>query len=234
MIPKIIFCGLDRAGKTTIIKTIQEGELVQTMRTIGFTQDQIKINDEILEIIDLGGQVDFRPAWSFHLNTAGIVIWVIDASDVERFSEVVQEFKKSTKIIPKNTLIAILANKQDLETAVEEEEIERLLELNSLPNKWRVFETSSITTEGLRNTFYWLYENFSGKNLNQEFAYNLPVQHLSDGSFKCVYFEAGSCPTPDTVPQACTSCKYGSCQNCLNQVPNCFDLFPRFFETIQQ
>lgn len=230
MIPKLVFCGLDRAGKTTIIKTLQEGEVVQTMRTIGFTIDQIKIKDEILEIIDLGGQIEFRPGWSLHLNSAGILVWVIDSSDIERFTEVIQEFKKSIKYIPKNALIVVLANKQDLENAVDEEEIEKLLDLSNITNKWRIFATSSITTEGLRNAFSWIYDNFSGKKLLQEFDYNIPLQHTSNGTFKCVYYEAQSCPTPDLVPDACPTCKFGSCKNCLNQIPECFELFPKFFD----
>lgn len=231
MIPKLVFCGLDRAGKTTIIKTLQEGELVQTMRTIGFTMDQIKINDEILEIIDLGGQIEFRPGWSLHLNTAGILIWVIDASDIQRFSEVTQEFKKSLKFIPQTALIVVLANKHDLESAVEEDEIVQILELSNLSNKWRIFATSSVTTEGLRSTFTWIYENFSSNELHKEFNYHLPVQHVNDETFKCVYLEARSCPTPESIPSACLTCKYGSCENCLNQIPECIELFPKFFDS---
>lgn len=230
MIPKLVFCGLDRAGKTTIIKTIQEGELVQTMRTIGFTMDQIKINDEILEIIDLGGQIDFRPGWSLHLNSAGIVIWVIDASDSERFTEATNEFNKSIKYIPQTSLIVVLANKQDLDNAVEEDIIKELFKLENLKNNWKLFSTSSITTEGLKPAFTWIYENFSGKRLNLELDYKIPIQHTKDGSFKCVYYEAGECPTPNLVQDACIKCTFGKCENCLNQIPDCLKLFPKFFE----
>jgi small GTP-binding protein len=230
MIPKIVFCGLDRAGKTTIIKTIQEGELVQTMRTIGFTVDQITINNENLEILDLGGQIEFRVGWSLHLNSAGILIWVIDSSDSQRFSEAIQEFKKSIKYIPQNALVVVLANKQDLDTSVDEDEISKILDLQSLINKWHIFATSSLTTEGLRSAFSWIYENFSGKSLLKEFNYNLPLVHVNDGTFKCIYYQAGACPTPDSVPNSCLTCRYGSCQNCLNQIPDCSGLFPKFFE----
>jgi len=197
MIPKLVFCGLDRAGKTTIIKTIQEGELVQTMRTIGFTMDQIKINNEILEIIDLGGQIDFRPGWSLHLKSAGIVIWVIDASDNERFAEATNEFNKSIKFIPLTSLIVVLANKQDLDNAVEEDTIIKLFELENLQNKWKLFSTSSITTEGIKPAFTWIYENYSGKKITQELNYKIPLQHTQNGFYKCVYYEAWECPTPN-------------------------------------
>lgn len=232
MSKKIVFCGLDSAGKTSIIKTLQEGEQVQTSRTIGFAMNQLEINQMKIQTIDLGGQAGFREAWGTHLSQAGALIWVIDASDSNRFNEVVYEFQRSLFFLPKDAIILVLANKQDRELAEDTLRIKELLKLKDLGQKWNIFKTSTITTEGLRDAFSWLYESISGETIELEVNnYQIPVIHLADGTFKCVYLEGGMCPTPDRVPQACPTCIYGTCQNCLNQVPECLSLFPQFFNT---
>ena len=226
---KIVFCGLDRARKTSIIKTILGGEFVQTMRTIGFTMDQLQINKLKIEVVDLGGQVDFRPGWYLHLGNASLV-WVVDSTDKSRFNEMATEFENVRRSLQPNAFILVLANKQDSEEAESIDAIATLLKLDIIPQKWKIFATSAQTTEGLRDAFKWLYESITQEEISLESEYRIPSAHLENGMFNCLYLEAGTCPTPNLVPNSCPSCKYGSCQNCLNQVPECLHLFPDFFQ----
>lgn len=221
---KLVVCGLDRAGKSTIIKYIQEGQHVQTMRTLGYTIEDLKLKRMSIEVHDLGGQQQFRADWKMHFPASTAIIWVVDSSAPDRFQEAKSEFDQIKNLIPGNSLFLLLANKQDLEEAKPGEEIQQFLQVDELGITVKSFETSAITAEGLKEAFSWLYENIEGQPF-QEISYVPPAIHLQDGTFSCIYLQAEECPFMDNVPAACPKCPHFSCENCLNQVPECLTFF---------
>ena len=73
---------------------------------------------------DIGGQKAIRPYWkNYYENTDGMV-FVVDSSDEERLNECVEELQsllgeESLNKVP----LLVYANKQDLQFALEAEEI---------------------------------------------------------------------------------------------------------------
>ena len=228
---KIVIVGLDQAGKSSIVKALKEGDFIQTNRTVGFDSDVLQINKLKINILDLGGQKNFRPGWPMHFNNLSAMIWVIDASNTDRFHEALIEFDNIKDLVPQKGIFLVLANKQDQLEIDNIDEIQRLLKLEFVSQKWKIIGTSTKTNEGLREAFIWLYENLTDEKFLEKGTYNIPLEHLVDGSFNCVYFNADACPTPNSIPGSCKTCEFGSCKNCMNQIPECLSLFPDYFKS---
>ena len=79
---------------------------------------------------DIGGQREIRPYWkNYYDNTDGMV-FVVDSSDEERLGECVEELQTllAEEILQKVPLL-VYANKQDLQFALEAEEVLEKLKL---------------------------------------------------------------------------------------------------------
>ena len=51
---RVIMCGLDAAGKTTILYRMKLGEVVNTIPTVGFNVESIKVGNVELVSWDIG------------------------------------------------------------------------------------------------------------------------------------------------------------------------------------
>jgi small GTP-binding protein len=116
---KLVFCGLDYAGKTAMYIRLKTGEFVADLKpTLSSTMDSILIDedDELVRvtIIDLGGQESLRDLWGSHLEQSHVIIFVIDAYDSTRFDESKNEFQKRVLPIARRTPCIIVCNKFDL------------------------------------------------------------------------------------------------------------------------
>ena len=83
------------------------------------TQDGFKLN-----VWDIGGQREIRPYWkNYYENTDGIV-YVVDSADDMRVAEAKEEL---SSLMAEEALLKVptlvYANKQDLETSLDVEEI---------------------------------------------------------------------------------------------------------------
>ena len=85
---------------------------------------------------DIGGQKAIREYWpNYYDNTDGL-IFVVDSSDEERLGESVEEL---TTLMGddalKNTPLLVFANKQDLQFALEAEDILQKLKLQEITDR---------------------------------------------------------------------------------------------------
>ncbi|KAI0207568.1 ADP-ribosylation factor 1 [Lamellibrachia satsuma] len=113
---RILMLGLDAAGKTTILYKIKLNENVCTIPTIGFNVETVEPHKGIsFTVWDVGGQDKIRKLWQHYFpNTEGL-IYVVDSSDRERFSEAKRElFKVIERYEMTGVPVVIIANKQDL------------------------------------------------------------------------------------------------------------------------
>ncbi|EKE41741.1 hypothetical protein ENUP19_0216G0025 [Entamoeba nuttalli] len=156
----ITMVGLDNAGKTTILYQLRLGETVTTIPTIGVNVESIKINNINFSVIDLGGQSKIRPLWRHYYEGTQGIVFVVDSSDKERIEESGDVLRKMCKNeLLKDCALLILGNKKDIEGAVNEDELTKLLKLEMVQLKYLVKSVSATNNEGLTEAFIWLSEN---------------------------------------------------------------------------
>ena len=108
-----------------------------------------------MNVWDIGGQKAIRPYWkNYYDNTDGMV-FVVDSSDEERLSECVEEL---TALLQEEWLekvpLLVYANKQDLQFALEADEIMNTLQLMQIQKRtWNIQACSALTKEGLSRRF---------------------------------------------------------------------------------
>ena len=137
---KILFLGLDNAGKTTLLFKIKDDEFKDTVPTIGLNVEQITYKGMTLTLWDVGGQA--RKLWKHYYDKVDGVIMVIDSADVDRMKIVQDELAKIVVEPGLETVpILILANKQDLDSALSKEEITELLNIKEISRKNLIFHS---------------------------------------------------------------------------------------------
>ncbi|MFX1254526.1 MAG: ADP-ribosylation factor family protein [Promethearchaeota archaeon] len=174
---KIVFCGLDYAGKTSLVNYLKIGHLTVTFPTYGLNLEALKYGEVIFEISDLGGHQDFRGFWENFMVGADIIVYVIDASDANRFPESKLAFNDVFSPVNVNKPVLILANKQDLTNCVKGSEITNYFELSKLERSWHVQETSVKTGLGIAEAFQWIYEQVTKQKIHP------PLKILEIGIF---------------------------------------------------
>jgi len=162
---KIVICGLDNAGKTTLVSFLQKGTFIDHTPTMGKERTTIEVQGIKLNIFDMGGQKDFRALWLGEMKDTQCIIFMVDANDPERFKEANIELWKLSEIIKQKPLI-ILANKYDLNTTVEIGEIIEAFNLKDLPS-FEILKISCKTGYGIVDAFSKIYYKLTGKNLKK-------------------------------------------------------------------
>lgn len=112
-VPKeIAIVGLDNAGKTTILYRMKEGALINTIPTIGFNVEILKVGTTTFNAWDIGGQDNIRPLWESYIDMASGIVYVVDIIDQHRRPLAADELLKVTKAYPEKPVL-VLANKAD-------------------------------------------------------------------------------------------------------------------------
>lgn len=155
---KVLFLGLDNAGKTSIINALHDVSVYCVAPTRGFNIRPTQIDNVNFQVWDIGGQRSFRSRWeNFFDNVQGLV-WVIDSSDNKRMFETGLELSallSNQKLL--RLPVLILANKSDLVTSLSPEDITIELELHGIRDRiWKIQGCSAITKEGLEEGLKWM------------------------------------------------------------------------------
>lgn len=154
-------CGLDNAGKTTLMNYLIYGEFKSTMPTMGMNVNTIKLPKVHLTIFDLGGQSGFRFLWSDINEKSDALVYIVDCTDLERLEETKEAFHNivNTQINDKLPAL-ILLNKIDLPNKISLSEFIKYFELTKLTTKiqWQCYETSAKTGEGLVEAFSYFID----------------------------------------------------------------------------
>ncbi len=158
---KVLILGLAAAGKTTLTKYLRYGEFVDgTIPTIGQNIDSIEFEGWKITTIDVAGQQDFRFLWDAHYPGTSAVIFVIDSADIESLPEARDILKSHVFNNPQLSTVPVLviANKQDLEGAVEAPLLIQLLglHLEMQDRTFAVFDASILYGRGIVESFSWV------------------------------------------------------------------------------
>jgi len=163
---RILMLGLDNAGKTTVVKRFNGEDINKIAPTLGFTIRTFEYCDYKLNIWDVGGQQTIRSYWKNYFEATDGVIWVIDSADKRRLSLCKKELHNllQEERLAGATLL-ILANKQDLNGAVDVKEIVETLDLESMKHSrhCEVQACSAVTGEGLKPGIDWLVKDIASR-----------------------------------------------------------------------
>ncbi len=128
--------GLDRAGKTTLIDYLKQGKYLDHAPTLGIDVSNITLGRIRFQFNDLGGQVAFRKTWMDHWANPDLLVFMVDASDSDRFGEA-KEALWSILNQPeaKGKPLLIISNKVDLKDARSIESIKAALALDVIKDR---------------------------------------------------------------------------------------------------
>ncbi|KAI6698922.1 hypothetical protein NL676_019041 [Syzygium grande] len=167
---KILFSGLDNAGKTTLLRMLKDERLVQHQPTQFPTSGEVSVGKMKFKAFDLGGRQIARRFWRDYHAKVDAVVYLVDACDRERFAESRRELhallsEEALAMVP----FLVLGNKIDIPNAVSEAELQYHLGLTNLTTgkgivnladqtvrPLEVFECSIMRKVGYGEGFKWM------------------------------------------------------------------------------
>lgn len=160
---KIVVCGLDNSGKSTLINQLkpdsQRRENIAA--TVGYSTEMFTKGKIQFTAFDMGGARQFRSLWENHYASVQGVIFVIDSTDILRLCLVrdeIQQMIENTELQENNPPFLLFANKKDIHGAKTPHEINEALELNTLMknNAYHFFASDALHGSGLNEGIAWL------------------------------------------------------------------------------
>merc|ERR1712100_380998 len=167
---RILFLGLDNAGKTTLLHMLRDDKLVCHVPTRYPQKEELQIGQVTFTAHDLGGHKSARKVWKDYFAAVDGVVYMVDSTDFKRYDESKQELQKLLQKLPPTVPFMILGNKIDLPGAVQEKVLAQALGVdqmqtgkgNTTPSEdirpLEVFMCTVVKRSGYVPGFKWLAE----------------------------------------------------------------------------
>mmetsp|Transcript_27653 Transcript_27653/g.30771 ORF Transcript_27653/g.30771 Transcript_27653/m.30771 type:complete len:190 (+) Transcript_27653:59-628(+) len=158
----ILVTGQDYAGKTTAVHQMVRGEYVTVPSTRWLPNYEVKRSYarkpfQVYEW-DSCDKDKLQPLYNSYYNKFKALVYVVDSTNIDIMAEDALYFQKLLRNDHLNDDIPILimANKQDLPTALSLKEISDKYGLESLKRPWHIIATCALRENGLEESLEWL------------------------------------------------------------------------------
>jgi len=162
---RVLFLGLDNAGKTTILKRLNGEDFMAVSPTLGFNIKTFVHQGYTLNIWDVGGQSTLRPYWRNYFEQTDAIVWVVDSGDRLRMKDCKEELHS---LLQEDRLagasLLVFANKQDIRGALTDAEIRSALDLDGIKShQWSIMSCSAVTGYNIVEGINWVVEDVAGR-----------------------------------------------------------------------
>jgi len=84
---KILFLGLDNAGKTTLMGLLKHGRVMTADPTQHVKSEELQMGSITFKAFDMGGHPTVRVCWKYYYPNVDGIIYLVDSSEFERLKE---------------------------------------------------------------------------------------------------------------------------------------------------
>jgi len=158
---KILFIGLDGAGKTSLLTYLKSGPNdIVPKPSVGFDVQEVKYKGVVMSIYDVAGGVKVRDLWRHYYGDSDAIVWVVDCADQGRLAESRAALATALKdaAMKTDTPFLVACNKADLAGAKSDDEVRKALDLDTLlkGRSWVIKRINSKGGDGISDSFKWL------------------------------------------------------------------------------